>query len=861
MATVTVRLTQQPDGLIKVVHYGPDTHLVGTWDPSILNMSFSTILHAFASPEHESAPLWRDKFGEPAPLGFTAEVGLSMLYLLAPTRAQQSYLSQQFSNQHGRIKLEQDLATLGIDLPFELASLPTGDGSSPDAPMTLERVAIVRTLPGVDRNDVSDLPLEIALIGANPWSPNYPKLDGLDRTIEELAKALSGLEFAGLPVKVNRSDNATYKEIMEFGRRAAMVIFIGHGRSLDQGGGVVIGTSSDLQELTPKQFSDLFPNARLVIAACCHGADLTADSDTSLVATLSRDFGLPAALAFNGRVNWDRVRTMLPAMIGALLEHGDVDRAVFASRQAVSLFPAAFQLRVFQRSDASPFGVDALARPEPPTVPEEIRGRVEAPGSDLLVRRRSVEDELSNFLKDVKAPLAAVVAGDPGSGKTSFLVTLIDSMKTTESILDATVVHAHWCDHRNSRTKQPKTLIIEWATSLEKQLPAFAKALHREVDQGDRSASPQRLMKDSENAIMYCERIVLSPLRTARKNGLQTTVILLVDALDETLAGEGGSRAITEFLAELLINLKPSADSPLSTSGVRVIATSRVDIPLRKSVDRHEIHLSEPVHAADVAAWTQAQVESVLKPIVARGLLDQTAVSVTQQAAISRINGNFLISRSIVRQITDAVETAQAAGVAPNLDSSTWPESLSEAFERDLSRVSTNDELQQILCIIAVAGSAGVPTQIVADALDLDWDAVGNQIERAAYYIANWRARSGDRQTWQLFHLAFAEHVKSHGVIKAPGAHLKLARLIEHADFSWADADPYLVTTGAVHLAAATTWLRVEMARGRTSMFRTLSKTVFDIEWIERRVCLDGPTALLDDLLLAKETGVTNPPE
>ena len=204
------------------------------------------------------------------------------------------------------------------------------------------------------------------------------------------------------------------------------------------------------------------------------------------------------------------------------------------------------------------------------------------------------------------------------------------------------------------------------------------------------------------------------------------------------------------------------------------------------------------------------------------------------------------------------------------MDAAAWPATLAEAFQKDLDRLSEDREARRLVNLVAVAQDGGIPNTILRDVLypnvpyaDDDLTAT---IGRGRYYLT--RGRRKDTHTWQLFHDAFASHVRElphdehlsdheNPLREGPLAHKAVAALADRQGFSWLDAERYLIVAVPTHLAAAARGLG---SPDRVRLVQKLASICFDIEWIERRVVHSGPGELLSDLIQAKEVGVTEPP-
>lgn len=358
-----------------------------------------------------------------------------------------------------------------------------------------------------------------------------------------------------------------------------------------------------------------------------------------------------------------------------------------------------------------------------------------------FVGREWLFRDVSSWLQSAEGEQFLLVTGEPGSGKTAFAAALVNRFAAME-LGDINAAY-HFCSVRDRRWVNP----FRFSESLSEQLSA-ADSVFR--DQRWRGLLPNVYINQtvernfgtavalhietltSQTAEDHFDRLVREPLH--RVSELRTdprSVLLIIDALDESLVYSGGT-SIAELLAQ-------TAGLP---SSVRVVVTSRPDVriqsllrPVRARV--RTISLSSAENAENGRSVSH-HLQEDLRECVTRWSSESTSGSSihgdlgTGRAALTEVlirkSGlNFLYLRHLLR-LVDESPSLMAGDILRSL-----PHSLDDVYSEHLTRIGDprdsdlNLELMPILGVIAAARSpitenlicefAGFPLEVTRRAL------------------------------------------------------------------------------------------------------------------------------------------------
>ena len=203
----------------------------------------------------------------------------------------------------------------------------------------------------------------------------------------------------------------------------------------------------------------------------------------------------------------------------------------------------------------------------------------------------------------------------------------------------------------------------------------------------------------------------VQPLIHLYENGYDQPMLLLVDGLDEALAGSPDSK--------LLTLLAKSKNLPKQ---VRILATSRPDTRiLNLFTHAHQFDLVQdaPPHAADILHFASNWLQKQSALLLSEAEVEQLAQHINDKAA-----GIFLYAYMILQDIgTNGVKRTELGEFAlPTGLSGIYHSYFTREFGTDLTRWQT--QVRPALGLIAVTQGRGLTGQKLAALLDFDPTAV-----------------------------------------------------------------------------------------------------------------------------------------
>ena len=336
-----------------------------------------------------------------------------------------------------------------------------------------------------------------------------------------------------------------------------------------------------------------------------------------------------------------------------------------------------------------------------------------------------------------------LLTGEPGSGKSAVAARLLQfsqgdaSPPADLSAIGPNFLSAvHVCSARDRRWINPLAFSESLALQLASRYPPFAQALVEK--QADRS-----IQMDVRQTVDHVEggrvtgihiealhlgrlspedaflRVVREPLEALFEGGTETSIVILVDALDESLLYAGGE-GIVPLLAE--VDFLPD--------GVRFLLTTRPDERvLNRFLDAAELNISAEARArqnrGDVAAFIRRSLDDIPALADAAAGLEPAQRETLVDDVAARADGNFLYVRFLLE------EAAQGRRSLADLDA--LPRGLDGLYLHSLDRVVKmgqgrwRDDYAPLIGVLSAAQESVTEEQLetFADRRDI-WPLLGD---------------------------------------------------------------------------------------------------------------------------------------
>lgn len=480
-----------------------------------------------------------------------------------------------------------------------------------------------------------------------------------------------------------------------------------------------------------------------------------------------------------------------------------------------------------------------LAAPEP--FPESVASRI-----DDFAGRTWLLAPVLDWLENSPERLL-LITGEPGSGKSMAAAWLAgygpapedpDARQKRER-LRRLIKGVHFCI-ATTGSVSPKACAENLARQLSQRVEGFAAAQAASLSGLVNLSVKQRVgevqaggavtgIHIGELNLGYLseeagfDRALRNPLIQLYRQGYQEPLVLLVDALDESL-GRGGSGGVS--IAALLSRLD---DLPPQ---VRILATTRPDprvLAYYRGAPRIDLIQDQPASSADLQDYS-------LRQLAASGAAqaDRLAKRVVQAA-----DGNFLYAHLVLADLQARPAASQ------ELFEQSLPRNLSDIYRRFLIRERGEDEerwfrfLKPVLGLIAVSQEQGLSAAQLEQITGQDVEAT----LRACKQYLDGELPGGP---FRPFHLSFSQflledenNLDFH--IDAPKMHRQIADWIWQArSAGWQSCDDYGLNHLSLHLFESgdfarlreligQDWIRLRYERGRAS-FAGLLKD-FELAW------------------------------
>ncbi|ONI93079.1 hypothetical protein ALI22I_00200, partial [Saccharothrix sp. ALI-22-I] len=314
----------------------------------------------------------------------------------------------------------------------------------------------------------------------------------------------------------------------------------------------------------------------------------------------------------------------------------------------------------------------------PATVPAEV-------GLDEFTGRVWALDKVAEWLAGGERVL--LVVAEPGVGKSAFAARLVQATRgeipSRHGLGPEWLAAAHFCQHRRQETLAAVRILERLAAQLAESVPGYAHILatirHREIALTmkvrqrigtlvNSTATGIHLNLGEIEPRQAFDEVLRAPFKRLRDSGsLPGTVVVLVDALDETVEGAHGLTWARLLASEI------GQDPP---PGLRLVATTRPGLAaddMTRLVGAYAQVLDllgdQPAGVDDVAAYAHRRL---------RVIRDPGRLAFAQRIAEAG-EGNFLYARYVIDQVL-------RDPIPGDLATLPLPHGLAGVYERFLDR-------------------------------------------------------------------------------------------------------------------------------------------------------------------------------
>ncbi len=480
-----------------------------------------------------------------------------------------------------------------------------------------------------------------------------------------------------------------------------------------------------------------------------------------------------------------------------------------------------------------------MQRPETPTDTSAETG----PGAPGFVGREWLLSRVDQWLADPHGPPFFLLTGELGIGKTSFAARLKEVRP---------VAAAHFCVARRALTVDP----LDFARSISHQLTrltGFAESLlqeknirlevkqHADTNQGQMIAVLiERLVVNAPSPVEAFNRAVSSPLQGMDDKGIDQTILIVVDGLDEALV-HVGQRTIVDLLA----NAGPWP------SQVRILLTSNPEDRVIRHFEAGRAHTEtvaadqiENMH--DLRAFISRQIESL--PALQARLAEQRIDSHDYAGRVAdACHGNFLYLVWLLADLASGPKDLDALNTLPAGLDGIYREFLRTRHIGQDSNVWIKRD-RPVLGMLAAAQEP-LPATTLAQLTGLEMQMLDDALRELSQCLAPPQSGLG---RFELYHQSLAEFLGDRERaeefwIDLPSVHRRVCeRYLAKQDINWAAMDDYALRHLPNHLYLA----------DRTDVLELL---LLDYPWIRARLGAAGVSRLIADYDLVAASEATRP--
>ena len=424
----------------------------------------------------------------------------------------------------------------------------------------------------------------------------------------------------------------------------------------------------------------------------------------------------------------------------------------------------------------------------------------------LIVERDFVLQRVAEWWETRREPLF-LLSGKPGAGKTIIAQQVAEWASGRTG--DVTFVHATFCDASLDSTISPMRFVRSLAEFLSEQMPAYARDLLADADDGVHFTGSAHADSAEEGSVVAgiliqelsipaisahaaFDRLIRLPLqRCLAQDGSMGPFLVVVDALDESVGYDSRGH-----LAELLAHVLRDAPAQL-----RFFVTTRSDDErITSRLGEADLDLT----AADDGEQDPDLVKFIDVELSRSAIANAAELS---QEIAKASEGNFLYAHYILAGLADAPYSGGADGLE-------LPNGLTGIYRQYLVREIAPDRVDHdwrklyrpILGLIAVSRGTGISPQWIAQITGLAMSETHDVLRICGQFLIF--DKNGDHvRSVRIYHGSFKTFLLTDERFNVfgPEAHAALARsLLDKKGSGWtSEADSYALANLPFHLRAA----------------------------------------------------------
>lgn len=474
---------------------------------------------------------------------------------------------------------------------------------------------------------------------------------------------------------------------------------------------------------------------------------------------------------------------------------------------------------------------------------------------EIFVGREWVFKKVNEWLGS-NGPNVLLITGTAGSGKSALVRKLIEISRNNQApqypqLKNSFPTFFNFCKAREDPTLNPIRFIEALSVALAEKYQAFAKALS-DTDKNIQITVTQTVSSVTGGHVtgvslhignvasrLAFDQVVRKPLDTLLETGLNESITILVDALDEGLKIDSQEN-IPKLLSHFINGRLPC--------NVRLLLTSRNDQEILNLIkaERLDLQRDDPNVNGDVFAYAVSRLDEVGQPNQ-----DKLAQLIAEQS-----KGNFLYARYLIDYLSSDKSKLAEIAQSLNLDQIRVPTGLGDVYRQFMERETTPESdlwkrsYRPLLGALTVARGKGLDRKQLSGVTGLTQAQVGDGLGSCSQFLTGF-----PDGPFAIYHESFREFLIADQRYQVyPYDANKMISdyfLAEFQDRWLVCNDDYALRNVARHLFGAAADQSISR-KERQTLTKKLTNLLTDFGFLEGKICQIGVTDLLQDLQSAK---------